>query len=99
MKILTSIALASCALLSACTTIETSMQGGATRASDAPTMYCWKARLQSSGDHYSCNWADSAKNACDQSGRSNVNKNAVVGEPTDANRCENGQWLVQVSKK
>ncbi len=99
MNLLTSIAFASLTLLSACATIETSTQGGIAKSSDASTMYCWKARLQTSADSYSCNWADSAKVACDQSGRTNVSKSAVVGEPTDANRCENGQWLVQISKK
>lgn len=99
MKLLTSITLALFALLAACATVETSTQGASAKSSDASTLYCWKGRLQTSGDNYSCNWAVSARVACDQSGRSNVNKNFVVGEPIDANRCENGQWLVQVSKK
>ena len=99
MKIVISIALASFTLLAACATVETSTQSGSAKSSDASTMYCWKSRLQTSGDNYSCNWADSTKVACDQSGRTNVSKSAVVGEPTDANRCENGQWLVRVSKK
>ncbi|MEQ1515673.1 MAG: hypothetical protein ABL931_04185 [Usitatibacteraceae bacterium] len=63
------------------------------------TLYCWKERLHVDGDELLCNWAESTREACEATKRTNISKSAVVSEPTTVKRCNNGQWLVQVTKK
>jgi uncharacterized protein YceK len=100
MKKLVCVAAVAVSLLSACATVETSVNGassGQVASSDA--MYCWKDRLQTSDSELYCNWASSAAEACKETKGSGIAKSAIASGPTDARRCDHGQWLVQVTKK
>lgn len=68
-------------------------------ASTSKSLYCWKSKLYVAGEDLVCNWADSAAEACKGNPTSNISKVVVANEPTNAKRCENGQWLVRVSRK
>ena len=95
------IALIACAplvLLAACATVQTSTAGsGAETASG--TMYCWKDKLEVAGDKVTCNWASSAREACESTYPTTIAKAKLSGEPQKGNRCSNGQWLVAVQVK
>ena len=99
MKKLVSIAAASMVLLSACATVETSVNGASSQAASSDTMYCWKERLQTSNSELFCNWASSTAEACKDGKGSVITTSAIATGPTDAKRCDHGQWLVQVTKK
>jgi len=99
MKKLVCIAAVSMTLLSACATIETSVNGASGQAASSGAMYCWKDRLQTSDSELYCNWASSTAEACKETKGSGVAKSAIASGPADAKRCDNGQWLVQVTKK
>ena len=62
-------------------------------------MYCWKDKLQVTGTSFLCNWAESTEEACKGNPMTDISKDVVTAEPTNAKRCNNGQWLVQVTKK
>ncbi|MEP7157762.1 MAG: hypothetical protein ABI905_18400, partial [Betaproteobacteria bacterium] len=72
---------------------------GASASRNAASAYCWKDKLQVTGTALVCNWADSAEEACKGNPTSDISKDSVSGEPSDARRCNNGKWLVQVTKK
>ena len=73
---------------------------GASATGTAPaSFYCWKARLHTSGNELVCNWADTRSEACRETNLSRLSKDAIAAEPVTAKRCDNGQWLVQVSRK
>ena len=81
--------------LASCASVQTATSGASTFSS----LYCWKDRLLTEGDNLTCNWAPSTTEACKETTRTNVSKNAIAGRPVDAKRCDNGQWLVHVTKK
>lgn len=95
------IALIACAplvLLAACAGVQTSTSGaGAAPASG--TMYCWQDKLVSAGGNHSCNWASSPREACESTYVTSLPAAKVAGAPQKANRCSNGQWLVQAQVK
>jgi len=72
---------------------------GAQPAQASGAMYCWKDKLQVTNTAFVCNWADSAAEACKGNPTSDISKDSVTAEPGDARRCNNGKWLVQVTKK
>lgn len=92
-------ALAPLALLAACagapaqrTTVASSPPAG--------TQYCWKERLSAERDGYFCNWASSVADACRSTDFRAVPRGAVASGPSDARRrCDNGEWLVQITTK
>ena len=90
-------------LITAASVLFLSAAGPTVAATDSSpaskSLFCWKSKLYVAGDDLVCNWADSAAEACKGNPTSNVSKVAVANEPTDAKRCENGQWLVQVGRK
>lgn len=98
MKKLFHIAAASIICLSALTAVGAATDASAQNAS-SNSLYCWKSKLYASENDLTCNWADNAIEACKGNPTSNVSKVAIAAEPVDATRCENGQRLVQVTKK
>ena len=81
-----------CAAPSAGTRTVSAMPAGGTQ-------YCMKDRLFERGNEMSCNWAPTFADACENINLSSINRGSVSGEPTNAGRCGNGQWLVSVTKK
>ena len=69
------------------------------QATSSPSLYCWKSKLYSSGDNLVCNWAATTTEACKGNPTSELGKSTIATEPTDVRRCENGQQLVQATKK
>ena len=96
MKKIVALAAAPLVFLSLCTSISAQAQAAAPAAS---TLYCWKDKLYPAGSDLVCNWSDNTRDACEGSQMSNVNKDAIKGEPAKVKRCNNGEWLVQVTKK
>lgn len=93
-------AVLSSAFLAACAAPGGSASaGGGTAAAASGTQYCMKDKLQSSGDVMMCNWAASAREACETINLTAVKKSAIAGEPANAGRCGNGQWLVVVGAR
>ena len=86
-------------VLSACTSIQTSTDGASATGTAPASFYCWKARLHTSGNELVCNWANTRSEACRETNLSRLSKDAIAAEPVTAKRCNNGQWLVQVSRK
>lgn len=85
--------------LAACASIESSTGNATGQNAVSPIMFCWKDRLQAEGSDLVCNWAGSAAAACKETFSSKLGKSAIASGPTDAKRCDNGQWLVQVATK
>jgi hypothetical protein len=88
-------------LLAACATPQMSTNGAPAARTDAAaaSQYCWKSKLSESGDSYLCNWDGNRKDACRNTYSTPMAKGAVASGPKDAGRCENGEWLVQVTTK
>lgn len=98
MNRLLGIAAISITALAACAPAE--VRNGATaQAAGSGPQYCWKNKLMTHGEKLSCNWAASKADACRFQTVSLIDKGSVVSEPTSAGRCENGEWLVQVTTK
>ncbi len=98
MKKLVAIVAAPIALLLLSATAQAA-DAPATQSAAPADMYCWKSKLYPSGNDLVCNWADDAKDACRPGLVSNINKSSVVAEPVEVKRCNNGEWLVKVTKK
>lgn len=98
MNKLLGIAAISLTALAACAPAEV-RNGAMAHAAAAGTQFCWKDRLMTQGEKLSCNWAASKSDACRFLNLSDIEKASVVSEPTSAGRCENGEWLVQVTTK
>ena len=91
-------------ILSACAGVQTSSGGGSTNVAAAPggsAMYCWKRSLSESGDALLCNWEATSRDACKSVGTlaNPLSKGSVAAGPAPAGRCENGEYLVQVTTK
>jgi hypothetical protein len=95
------IALIACAplvLLAACANVQSSTAGSGAQPASG-TMYCWKDKLEVAGDKVTCNWASSAREACESTYPTTIAKAKLAGDPQKGNRCSNGQWLVSVQVK
>lgn len=86
-------------LLSACAAAPGGASTTATASGGTGTMYCWKRSLTTAGDSLVCNWESSAREACRSIAEVRMARASVAGEPRDAGRCDNGEWLVAVSTK
>lgn len=86
-------------LLAACAGAPNGSTPASTAAAGPGTMYCWKRTLATVGDTLVCNWESSSREACRSIGEVRLAKARVVGEPRDAGRCDNGEWLVAVTTK
>jgi hypothetical protein len=82
-------------LLASCASVQTAT--GDTGGS--ATQYCWKESFVDEGTSMSCNWVASRKEACETTYRTALAKSAIASGPESAGRCNNGQWLVQVTLK
>jgi hypothetical protein len=92
--------IASAVVLSACATAETPARGAVANGSAGEaTYYCWKNRLATSGDSLVCNWEKSFADACRSTYDMPMPASAVASGPSNAGRCENGQWLVKVTTR
>lgn len=91
------IAIAGTLALAACGTINKPAATAA--APTAGTYYCWKDKLAAEGDNLSCNWERDRAVACESTFPVTINKSRVSAGPTDAGRCNNGQWLVMVTMR
>lgn len=69
------------------------------QAASANSQFCWKEKLDAQGDSLTCNWQVSAYEACRSTNSSTLSRGSVASGPIDAQRCANGQWLVQVTTK
>ena len=90
---------AAAVLLSACATTPNGSTQVAAANGGSGTMYCWKRSLTNAGDNLLCNWETSARDACRSTAEVSLGRGKLAGEPHDAGRCENGEWLVAVSTK
>jgi hypothetical protein len=72
---------------------------GAARPAAGGTQFCWKEKLATEGDTLVCNWQASSADACKSTHSSALARASIVSGPTDARRCANGQWLVQVTTR
>jgi len=91
------IALAVALTLAACATTNKATAVGTT--AQAGTYYCWKDKLATEGDNLLCNWDSDRRVACETSYPVTISKGRVSAGPTDAGRCNNGQWLVTVTTR
>jgi hypothetical protein len=86
-------------LLCACASIEAVGNKAPAPVAGEATYFCWRDRLLTVGDTLVCNWERSSGDACRSNNRGSVEKTSVAAGPKNAGRCENGQWLVQVTTK
>ena len=61
--------------------------------------YCSADRLERASDSLTCNWAKSAKEACDSRARVTVKAASVSEGPSRGGMCSNGDRLVYVTMK
>ena len=97
-----SLALAVALALAACASVDkpaTNGNGATAQSAAGLAKYCWKERLSTQGDALVCNWESNTHDACRATYDTSIPKSAVSSGPTDVKRCENGQWLVQVTMK
>ncbi len=99
MKRISVIAVASLAFLSVGASVEAATDTKVAQNQESSTLYCWKNKLYPAGNDLVCNWSDNTADACRGGPVSNLSKDAVVAEPANAKRCDNGEWLVRVTKK
>ena len=98
MKRLSLIATTTVFFVSVCASVQAAEAAPASSQASAE-LYCQQSRLQTIGTDLVCNWADNAKEACRGGLVTNVNKNTITAEPAKSHRCDNGERLVQVTKK
>ena len=88
---LTALALASCAAVDKPAPQVAKASSG--------TYFCWRDRLHTQGDELMCNWESDKREACIATHASPMRRANVASGPTEAGRCENGQWLVQITTR
>jgi hypothetical protein len=72
---------------------------GASAVAKAGTYYCWRDKLATEGDNLVCNWESDRHDACEVSYSVTIKRSNVSTGPSDAGRCQNGQWLVMVTTR
>jgi hypothetical protein len=65
----------------------------------AGTYYCWRDKLATEGENLVCNWESERHDACESSFAVPIKRSSVSVGPSDAGRCNNGQWLVMVTTR
>jgi len=93
------LAVAGALVLAACATANKPAATAPAASTQAGTYYCWKDRLATDGDNLVCNWESVRSVACDASYPVTINRSRVAVGPSDAGRCNNGQWLVMVTTR
>ena len=101
MKNIATLAVAATLALAGCA--GTNGASGTTRTAAAPaagaTSYCIADRLDSTADGHNCNWAATAKEACESRTFTTVRKANVAEGPSKGGMCQNGNRLVYVTTK
>jgi hypothetical protein len=72
---------------------------GPSAVAKAGTYYCWRDKLATEGEDLTCNWENDRHNACESSFPVTIKRSTVSVGPSDAGRCNNGQWLVMVTTR
>jgi hypothetical protein len=85
--------------LAGCAAADGSKPAARAASMAAGTYFCWKDKLNPQGDALVCNWEGSVGDACKSGYSSSLARSAISTGPSDAGRCSNGQWLVQVTTK
>jgi len=93
------IAIAALALAGCAATNGASAPRTAAAPAAGSISYCIADRLDSSGDGHSCNWAASAREACESRALTTVRKASVAEGPSRGGMCQNGNRLVYVTTK
>ena len=95
------VALAGALVVSACATSggKPAATSAASQQVSAGTYYCWRDKLVTDGDTLVCNWEKDRMNACEVAFPVTIKRSAVSVGPSDAGRCNNGQWLVVVTTR
>lgn len=65
----------------------------------AGTYYCSQTRLQQNDGALTCNWSETMNAGCHASQARRIATDTVSTGPSRARRCENGEWLVEVTKR
>lgn len=100
MKKIAGLAVATMAILSGCSGLQSSTASTAPGASArASGSYCQQERLNTNGDRLECNWQATAEEACRYSNSTTVMRSSVRSEPEPGGRCSSGQWLVKVTPR
>lgn len=87
-------------VLSGCANNSTPAASASVAVNQATTLYCAKDRAYATATDHVCNWASSVAAACrDNEPLQSLPKSSVIGDPTTASRCSNGEWLVQITRK
>jgi hypothetical protein len=86
-------------LLAGCASPGNGADAPSARAVASGTQFCWKEKLATQGDDLVCNWQASVSEACNSTHTSVLARASIVSGPGPAKRCENGQWLVQVTTR
>jgi hypothetical protein len=96
----TVLALAGALVLAGCAAAGKPASTASAAAVDkAGTYYCWKDKLATEGENLLCNWENDRRNACESSYSVPIKRSSVSVGPSDAGRCNNGQWLVMVTTR
>jgi hypothetical protein len=94
------LALAGALVLAGCAAAgKPAATASAAAAAPAGTYYCWRDKLATQGDNLVCNWEKDRHVACEVSYSVTIKRGSVSTGPTDAGRCNNGQWLVMVTTR
>jgi hypothetical protein len=93
------IALAGALVLAACASANKPASNAPGASVQSGTYYCWRDKLSTEGDSLVCNWESQRSAACDSSYPVTIKRGQVAVGPTDAGRCNNGQWLVMVTTR
>ena len=100
MKKIAGFAVATMAILSGCSGLQSSTASSAPGATArASGYYCQQERLNTNGDRLECNWQPTAEEACRYANSMTVTRSSVTSDPQPAGRCSSGQWLVRVTSR
>ena len=97
-KILALSALAT-VFLAGCAAINGGSGQATAAAAAGKVAYCTADRLERAGDSLTCNWAGTAREACDSRARVTLRTGTVNEGPSKGGMCSNGDRLVYVTTK
>jgi hypothetical protein len=96
----TVVALAGALVLAGCAAAgKPAATPGPSAVAKAGTYYCWRDKLATEGENLVCNWENDRHNACESSYPVPIKRSSLSAGPSDAGRCNNGQWLVMVTTR
>ena len=95
----TMLALTATLVLAACATPDKPATVASTAQPVAGKYFCWRERLVTEGDKLICNWDTNASDACNSMTRTPLDRRSIATGPQNVKRCDNGQWLVEVTTR